>query len=90
VSDKQNKVYALIANKNASRQATMFELLADGVISGSKVELENCLEPIVESLLEKGYPQKDLMYFLKKKFKKHFYRTLSIQGQWRLLNSKLC
>lgn len=52
-------------------------------------ELENCLEPIVESLLEKGYPQKDLMYFLKKKFKKQFRITRTISGQWRLMNSKL-
>jgi len=53
-------------------------------------ELQNCLEPVVESLLNKGYSKDNLMYFFKKKFKKHFYKTRSIKGQWYLLNSKLC
>ena len=52
-------------------------------------ELEDRIGPILDSLISKGYPKKDLMYFFKKKFKKHFHRTRTIPGQWRLMNSKL-
>lgn len=52
-------------------------------------ELEDKIKPILDSLISKGYSEKDLMHFFKKKFKKQFRITRTISGQWRLMNSKL-
>lgn len=52
-------------------------------------EIENNLMQIIDTLVQKGCIRKDLLYFFKRKFKKSYYRTKTIKGQWRLYCSSL-
>ena len=52
-------------------------------------ELSNNIIKIIDSLVAKGYPQKDILYIFKKRFKKLYYRTRTLKGQWYLLCSPI-
>lgn len=86
----QFNAFKKYCNTNFEHPETWFNFMSGNSLDKDELsELENKIPDLINALQLKGCPKKDLMYFFKKKFKKLYYRTRSISGQWALFNSNL-